>query len=118
VKKSKRTDFPGSGKKKPERKDNSISSSHRELDRKAAGLGGDRDNLRSYRNNVLSYVAALRAVITGAAKELRLVAGERVFELPISRLFELKAQSLDSLGRELKRLEDLVAVTAGYQGQR
>jgi hypothetical protein len=117
VKKSKRTDFPGSGKRNTERKDNSISSSHRELDRKGAGLGSDRDNFRFYRNNVISYIAALRAVIAGAARELQLVAGERVFELPISHLFELKAQSLDSLGRELKRLEELVTATVGHHGQ-
>lgn len=117
MKKSKRTDFPGSGKKKTERKDNSASSSHREPDRKAAGLGSDRDNFRIYRNNVISYIAALRAVIAGAARELQLVAEERVFELPISHLFELKGQSLHSLGRELKRLEQLVTATVGHHGQ-
>jgi len=66
------------------------------------------------RGVVIGQVSALRRSITNGAKQLDMIAAEKIFDQPLSEMILRKAIALQKLARELKQLAIKIAAATGY----
>jgi len=66
------------------------------------------------RGIVIGQVSTLRRSITNGAKQMDMIAAEKIFDQPLSEMILRKAQALQKLARELKELAIKIAAATGY----
>ena len=66
------------------------------------------------RGIVIGQVSALRRSITVGAKQMEMIAAERVFDQPLSEMILRKARAMQRVARDLKDLAIKVAAATGY----
>jgi hypothetical protein len=77
--------------------------------RPGSKLESERDCFEFDRSNLIGQLNALRLTVRKALTEIAMVAGENVFDKPLSAKLERKARALDGIAR---RLDDLGKVLA------
>ena len=66
------------------------------------------------RSAVIGQLSSLRRAISNGAKQLEMIAAERIFEKPLSEEVRLTTVTLKRIGRQLKELAVKVKSATGY----
>jgi hypothetical protein len=72
-------------------------------------LESERDFFEFDRNILIGRLNALRLTVRNALTEIAMVAGENVFDKPLSAKLKRKARALDLIARRLEELSKVLA---------